>query len=50
MKSSLNDEQDEQIAKVIIDRKGKIDLKPVPQDHEYVSGDGDIRFPVKKKI
>lgn len=44
------DELDRQIAEVIFDRKGKIDLKPVPQLHEYVSGDGDIRFPKKNAI
>ena len=42
------DDLDKQIAMVIFDRKGQIDLKPVPQSHEYVSGDGDIRFPTKK--
>ena len=39
------DETDQQIANVIFDRKGVMDLKPVPQSHEYVPGDGDIRFP-----
>ncbi len=42
------DQLDQEIAKVIIDRHGHVDLKPVPQHHEYVSGDGDIRFPKKK--
>ena len=36
---------DQQISEVLIDRKGKIDLTPVPDSHEYVSGDGNIRFP-----
>ena len=48
LKSNLNDDLDNMIKSVIFDKKGEIDLKPVPQDHEYVSGDGNIRFPVKK--
>ena len=48
LKSNIKDELDKQIADVLLDRQGKIDLKPVPQAHEYVSGDGDIRLPQKK--
>lgn len=42
------DELDSQIAGVLFDKNGRLDLKPVPQYHEYVSGDGDIRFPKKR--
>jgi hypothetical protein len=48
LRANINDSLDKQIADVIFDRTGKVDLKPVPQSHEYVSGDGDIRFPQKK--
>jgi len=48
LRANINDSLDKQIADVIFDRGGKVDLKPVPQSHEYVSGDGDIRFPQKK--
>jgi hypothetical protein len=47
LKSTINDALDDQIASVIIDRRGHVDLKPIPAHHEYVSGDGDIRFPQK---
>jgi hypothetical protein len=36
------DEMDAAIAKIMIDRNGKIDLKPVPTKYEYTTGDGQI--------
>ena len=34
------DEMDAAIAKIMLDRNGKIDLKPVPTKYEYTTGDG----------
>ena len=41
------DELDSQVAAVIFDKRGRIELKAVPQHHEYISGDGAIRYPNK---
>jgi len=38
------DELDQKIAEVMFDGKGKMDLKPVPNKYEYISGDGQIQF------
>ena len=34
------DEMDFAIAKIMLDKGGKIDLKPVPTKYEYTTGDG----------
>ena len=34
------DEMDFAIAKIMLDKAGKIDLKPVPTKYEYTTGDG----------
>jgi len=34
------DEMDFAIAKIMLDKAGKIDLKPVPTKYEYSTGDG----------
>lgn len=44
---SPKDEIDTLLATVMFDKMGRIDLKPVPTHHEYVSGDGEIRYPSK---
>ena len=44
------DSLDEQIAKVMFDRKGHMDLKATPQVYEYKSGDGKINTNLKPKI
>lgn len=37
------------VAEVIFDRNmRKMDLKPIPTLYEYVSGDGDIKYPKSK--
>jgi len=38
------DELDQQIAGVMFDTKGELDLKPVPKKYDYSSGDGEIAF------
>jgi hypothetical protein len=36
----FEDQMDEEIAKIMIDRNGKIDLKDIPTKYEYTTGDG----------
>ena len=38
------DELDKKIAEVLFDSKGNMDLKAVPKDYEYQTGDGQIKL------
>jgi hypothetical protein len=43
------DELDKRIAEVMFDSTGKIDLKLVPKDYEYNTGDGKIKLDKKPR-
>jgi hypothetical protein len=44
-----HDDLDVKIAEVMFDRKGNMDLKGIPQEYEYNSGDGKITLGKKPK-
>jgi hypothetical protein len=43
------DDLDKKIKSVMFDNKGEMDLKPIPQNYDYASGDGKITLGKKIK-